>query len=101
MKRVLKRSTINEFIERHPQSKIDLLSWYQIMRNSTYSSFDEITSSFPYSRYVSKNRIIFKIKGNNYRLIATFNFKLSVVRINFIGTHAEYDKYDSKTIEKY
>jgi len=44
------------------------------------------------------NRMVFNIKGNNYRLIVRINYKYGVVWIRFIGTHAEYDKVNATKI---
>lgn len=43
--------------------------------------------------------IVFNIKGNDYRLITAVAYKLGIVYIKFIGTHAEYDKIDAATVE--
>ncbi len=34
-----------------------------------------------------------------YRLIVAIAYKLGIVYIKFIGTHAEYDKVDAETVE--
>ena len=44
------------------------------------------------------HKVVFNIKGNDYRLIAKFNFDKGWIFIRFIGTHAEYDKIDANTI---
>lgn len=48
---------------------------------------------------LKNRRVVFNIKGNDYRLIVAVAYKLSVVYIKFIGTHAEYDKIDAETVE--
>jgi mRNA interferase HigB len=40
----------------------------------------------------SDNRIIFDIKGNDYRLAVQVVFKQGIIKIEWVGTHAEYDK---------
>ncbi|MCB0839014.1 MAG: type II toxin-antitoxin system HigB family toxin [Bacteroidetes bacterium] len=47
---------------------------------------------------VGNNRIVFNIKGNEYRLIVKFNYERSWAFIRFIGTHAEYDHIDASNI---
>lgn len=45
------------------------------------------------------NRVVFDIKGNNYRLIAQVKYgPLYLVYIRFIGTHAEYDRIDATSV---
>ena len=49
---------------------------------------------------VLKNRrVVFNIKGNDYRLIVAVAFKLGIVYVKFIGTHVEYDRVDAETVE--
>lgn len=49
-------------------------------------------------RVVSGKRIVFNIHGNKYRLIVDIEFSLQIIFIVWIGTHAEYDKIDAKTV---
>jgi mRNA interferase HigB len=40
---------------------------------------------------LNRDRPHFEVAGGNYRLIASFDFRLKIVFVKFIGTHAEYD----------
>jgi len=53
---------------------------------------------YPTASILSRNRIVFNIKGNKYRLIAMINFDYGQLFIRFVGTHAEYDKIDATQI---
>ena len=44
------------------------------------------------------NRVVFNIKGNDYRLIVHVRYDVSIIFIRFVGTHKEYDKVDAATI---
>ncbi|HEX7604855.1 MAG TPA: type II toxin-antitoxin system HigB family toxin, partial [Polyangiaceae bacterium] len=44
------------------------------------------------------NRVIFNIKGNDYRVVVAIKYEFFAVYIRFIGTHAEYDKIDAATV---
>ena len=44
-------------------------------------------------------RVVFNIKGNEYRLVAALAYNTGVVFVKFIGTHAEYDRIDAETVE--
>jgi len=47
---------------------------------------------------VSAERIIFNIKGNDYRLVVAVDFEKALVWIKWIGTHKSYDKIDATEV---
>jgi len=47
---------------------------------------------------VGNNRVVFNIKGNEYRLVVAVQYRHGIVYIRFIGTHQQYDKIDATTI---
>ena len=98
--RIIAKSTLKKFWEKHPASEAPLSEWYNIARHAKWSSLNDITESISNSRSIGNNRIIFKIGGNNFRLIVEINFQMSTVFIVFIGTNAEYDKIDPLTVFK-
>lgn len=62
------------------------------MSKKHFNNHAELKRDFPSSDYVGSNRYIFNIKGNQYRLIVSINFKASIGYVKWFGTHAEYDK---------
>jgi len=42
---------------------------------------------------------VFNIKGNDYRLIAAFDYKRKIVFFKWLGTHAAYDNIDARTVQ--
>ena len=57
-----------------------------------------VKADFASADYVGNNRIVFDIKGNDYRLVAVVLFVAGTVFIRWVGTHSEYDKINVKTI---
>lgn len=60
----------------------------------------DIKKMFASASVLKNNRVVFNIKGNHYRLIASVWFKAGYLYIKFIGTHAEYDTIDAETVER-
>jgi len=42
---------------------------------------------------------VFNIKGNSYRLVVAVAFEIAIVFVKWIGTHAECDKIDVRTVQ--
>ncbi len=98
MFRVLAKKILKEFWELYPDSEEQLKSWFQETSKGYWPSPNFVKDEFPNSRLISSNRIIFNIKGNQYRLIVRVNYKYQMVYVRFIGTHEEYDKIDATKI---
>lgn len=96
--RVIAKSTLRTFWEKHVDCEQQLKSWFSEIEKSHWDSINQLKSEFPSASILPDNRVVFNIKGNNYRLIVKFNFEYGLCWIRFIGTHAEYDKVDAKTI---
>ncbi len=97
--RVFSLGTLKKFYTKHAQVETNLKVWYKKISENEYRSLLEVVKDFAKSDAVGNDRVVFNIKGNDYRLIATFNFDYQYCFIKFIGTHAEYDKVDAKTVD--
>lgn len=98
MKRIVALRTLREFWETHPETEQHLKTWYQMVKNSDWKSPNEIKSVYRNASILKDNRVVFNIKGNEYRLIVRFNYDKSWAFIQFIGTHKEYDTIDAEEI---
>ncbi|PHS67297.1 MAG: addiction module toxin RelE [Flavobacterium sp.] len=96
--RVIAKRTIRNFWIKHADSEQQLTSWYRETEKAEWSSINELKTEYPNASILKDNKIIFNIKGNNYRLIVKFNFEFQICWIRFIGTHAEYDKINANEI---
>ena len=59
-----------------------------------YSTMDGNTQLIPlqHPEFATDNKVIFNIKGNTYRLVIKAKYQNGVVLVEWVGTHAEYDK---------
>lgn len=96
--RVVTPRKLTEFSEKHTQSRIPLLNWYVIVKKAKWKDLNDIKKDYNSVDYVGKNRFVFNIKGNEFRLIVIIIFISGKVYIRFIGTHDEYNKIDAKNI---
>ncbi len=96
--RVIARKTLRDFWESHADCEQQLKAWYQEADNAEWKTPADIKADYPSASILSGNRVVFNIKGNNYRLIVKINYDHQMVWIRFIGTHAEYDKINANEI---
>lgn len=96
--RILSRSTLRNFWESHPDVEEALKAWYYEATHATWQSPADIKSAHRNASIIKGDRVVFNIKGNKYRLIVSVRYDIGIVFIQFIGTHAEYDKVNAETI---
>ena len=98
MQRILAKRTIREFYLKYPDSKNYLETWYDTVNKAQWKTPNDVKEFYATVTILKNSRVVFNIKGNDYRLIAKINYKRQWVFIRFIGTHKEYDKIDANTI---
>lgn len=90
--RVISKSTLKEFYQKHADAKLPIEMWYAIVSESEWNNLADIKATFNSVDFVGNDRYVFNIKGNRYRIVAMIFFVPRIVYIRFVGTHAEYDK---------
>lgn len=95
---VISKKTLVLFYENHPQAKTPLEVWHSDVRKAQWESPDQIKHDYSSASFLRDNRVVFNIKGNDYRLIVHIDYKRKIVRVKFIGTHSEYDKINAEEI---
>ena len=96
--RVIAKKILRDFWVKHNDCEQQLKSWYQEASSAEWKNSNEIKLAYQTASIIGDNRVVFNIKGNTYRLIIKLNFDYQMIWIRFIGTHAEYDKINAKTI---
>lgn len=95
---VISRPKLINFWEKHKDSENQLRVWFSKVRKAQWRNINELKKDFPTADYIGDNRVVFDIKGNKYRIIVLAFFDGQKIYIRFVGTHAEYDKINAKTI---
>jgi mRNA interferase HigB len=97
--RVVAISTIRDFWQRHPEAEQPLKAWYEEANHATWTQPVDIKKQYRNASILKSRRVVFNIKGNDFRLIVAVAYKLQVVYVKFVGTHKEYDAVDAETVE--
>jgi mRNA interferase HigB len=48
---------------------------------------------------IDDERVVFNVKGNDYRLVAAIDYERQTVFIKWIGSHKDYDKIDVRKVQ--
>ncbi len=55
--------------------------------------------AFGHASVLKNRRVVFNIKGNDYRLVVAVAYRFQALYIKFVGTHQQYDAIDVLTVE--
>ena len=83
---------LNEFCTAHADCRKWIENWVCDVRGTQWKIPVDIRLRYPSCSFLSDNIVIFNVRGNEYRLETQVAFKLGVVAIKWVGTHAEYTK---------
>ncbi len=96
--RTISIGTLKDFWLQFRDSEQPLKSWAQEIKKANWQNTAQLKQQFGNSSIINAKRVVFNIKGNDYRLVADIDYRLRIVFIVWIGPHAEYGKIDVKTI---
>ena len=96
--RIIALNALHECWRKHPDAEIPLRAWYAIARRAIWRRPGEIKAVYSNASVIADNRVIFNIKGNDYRLVVAVHYNRGMMFIRFVGTHREYDRIDADSI---
>jgi mRNA interferase HigB len=96
--RIITRKALRDFWERYPDAEASLKAWFHDAQRANWSSPNDIRQVYASASIIDSHRVVFNIRGNNYRLVVAINYAYKIIYIRFIGTHREYDQIDAATI---
>jgi mRNA interferase HigB len=90
---------LRDFWEKNPDSEQSLKSWVDEAKKAGWSQPAQIKEQYRSASILKNKRVVFNIKGNDYRLVVSIAYHYQAVYVKFIGTHREYDAIDAETVE--
>ena len=92
--RIIKRSTLARFWQRHPRARESLLRWHALTKRGRWTSLQDVRATFPHADLVTvasgRTVVIIDIAGNHYRLITAIHYNRQLVFTLRVLTHREY-----------
>ena len=83
--RVIARRTLREFVESragrkdHVALKAAVDAWFDEVKKARWTSTASVKRLYATASIVSAERVVFDIKGNDYRLVVAVDFEKSIV----------------------
>ena len=97
--RVISKQKLVQFWNQHPSAEQPLRAWFELASAAKWKTPHDIKAKFASASFVGHNRVVFNIKGNDYRLVVAVAYVLGAMYSKFVGTHKEYDAINVATVE--
>ena len=73
-------------------------AWLDIVVRAEWRNPEDVKASYPKASILKTSRVVFNIKGNDFRLVAALQYRAGAVAIRFFGAHSEYDRIDAENV---
>jgi mRNA interferase HigB len=103
--RIIARRTLREFVDTlvgrrdQPAVKAALDAWFDEVSKAQWVSSADVKKLYATASIVNAERIVFNIKGNDYRLVVSADFEKAIVWIKWVGSHKAYGRIDVTEVE--
>lgn len=95
---VIAVSTLRDFWAKHPKAETPLRAWYADASRAVWETPGDIKAAHRNASFVGSNRVVFNIKGNDFRLVVAVHYNRRMMFVRFVETHAEYDAINAERI---
>jgi len=103
--RIIARNTLVRFVENltghkdYRAVKAALEAWFHEAKQAEWKKPADVKERYGNASIVGADRVVFNIKGNDYRLVTAIDYRRSIVFIKWLGTHDDYDKIDVRRVQ--
>lgn len=103
--RIVSRGTLKGFVRNRVEFRLQravgdqLNAWYAMASRAKWRNSAELKREKQTASIVSAERVVFNIKGNEFRLVVAVDYQNGIVLILWLGTHREYDRIDVKQVK--
>jgi mRNA interferase HigB len=93
--RLIKPLTVRRYGARHKDAEDWLKNWMIVVKAAKWRSLEDVRRTYPRTTTAvgdSKSVVtIFKVKGNNYRLMVAIHYNTQRIYVRDFMTHEEYN----------
>lgn len=98
--RIIAVSQLKAFWEQYPDAEQPLLAWVDEARKAEWSNPAQIKDQYLNASILKSRKVVFNIKGNEYRLVVAVAYRFGALYIEFVGTHQQYDAIDADSVDR-
>jgi mRNA interferase HigB len=103
--RIISRRTLRDFVvsrtghRDHAALKAATEAWFSEVSKASWKNMSDVKRLYATASIVNSERVVFNIKGNDYRLVIAADFEKAIVWIKWFGTHRDYDRINVKEVK--
>ena len=99
--RIIAKSRLRQYWEKSGNEKSQpyLNEWYHFCAKKDWATPQDVKNTFRHASFVSSNRVVFNVKGNDYRVVCAMDYPRQAMYIKFVGTHDEYDAINVEEVK--
>ncbi|MCK6371673.1 MAG: type II toxin-antitoxin system HigB family toxin [Gammaproteobacteria bacterium] len=90
--RVIGLGILHQFCDDHADCRDWIENWVTDAQGCIWQTPQDIKDRYPSASFLAEGIVIFNVRGNRYRLEVRLAYQMGVVKVRWIGTHAEYDQ---------
>ena len=74
-------------------------AWHDEAARAAWKKPADIKAQYRNASILKNRRVVFNVKGNDFRLVVAVAYRIGVVYVKFVGTHAQYDAINAENVE--
>ncbi len=91
---IISRTILRDFWKQYPDAEQPLKAWFREAKLAEWQTPAQVKRQYRSTSVLGRERVVFNIVGNKYRLVVAIKYAYQVVYIRFVGTHRQYDGID-------
>lgn len=89
---IVGRKRIDDFVVAHPECRQELSELVRELEASRFGNPLELKDRYPSCKILDGRVVVFKVRGNRYRLSIQVAYNTQIMVVIAMETHAEYDR---------
>lgn len=89
---------LDEFCRKHAVARPWIQGWLADAKGASWTCSHDIRSRYASVSFLGTNVVIFNVKGNDFRMVTQVAYKMGIIMVKWVGTHAAYSKKDWEQI---